>query len=68
MDVGRMCVYSIWSSSSLMLARCMESLPLAARASWWVCCVHVSRDCMRDVSTYVAIATRPYNFWGKGSE
>ena len=50
MDVGRICVYTPWSY--LMLARCMESLQLAALSSWWVCWVHVSRDCVTSVRSY----------------
>ena len=48
MDVGRICVYT-WSY--LMLARCME-LQLAVLSSWWVCWVHVSRDCVTSVRSY----------------
>ena len=38
--------------SSLMLARCMESLQLAALSSWWVCWVHVSRDFVTSLRSF----------------
>ena len=41
MDVGRICVYT-WS----------DLMHLAALSSWWVCCVHVSRDCVTSVRSY----------------
>ena len=39
-------------------------LHLAALSSWWVCCVHVSRDCVTSVRSY----SDPPLQLGKGSE